>query len=94
MTWFKPCKLYDDDDGDDDNDDLLLLEGEQFPEQSASLGEVQQMLVRLTRIELRFLNLLCLVLVTIPTELPRIPEQSNTYLLTYLLHGAESFLRS
>jgi len=37
---------------------------------SASFEDVKQMLMRLMRIELRFLNRLALILVTITTELP------------------------
>jgi len=46
--------------------------------QSLSSEDVKQMWIRLIRIELQFLNRLVLILVTIPTELPRIPKQYNT----------------
>ena len=49
--------------------------------QSASFEDVKQMLIRLIRIELRFRNRQPLILVTIPTELPRMPKQSNTTII-------------
>jgi hypothetical protein len=51
----------------------------------ASCEYVKQMLIRLMRIELRSLNHLSLILVTIPTELTRLPTQSNTTFILAVL---------
>jgi hypothetical protein len=56
---------------------FLVKDGRSYS-QSVSSEDVKQILIRLIRIELRFLNRLALIVVTIPTELPRIPKQYNT----------------